>query len=369
MEWWKVVNKNSHTGEIRIFGDIDSFEWLDSAISLKKFDDELQKLKNKKRVELRINSDGGEISEAIGMYNSFKRFAVENKVKTVTYIEGIAASSASFLALASDQVYMGKGTRFMIHNPTVGVRGTSKKLRETAERLDKYKNDIIDIYMTKVNISREEISNFMDEEKYFSVEEAIQYGFIDGETDLSQEELENNLKNFSGTKILNKLYPDLKLEKVDNNLNNKEEEEQDMVINDLKELKEKYGNLLLEHETEVRAKIEKEVTNKNEEILKNERERIKALDEITIGVNDAHRELIQNAKYKDPKTADQVTLAIVNSEAFKAHFVIGKGKAENKESGVDEIEEGNAEIDGEKDELWNRALNKVNSKKEDGEDE
>ncbi|MGL5122582.1 MAG: head maturation protease, ClpP-related, partial [Fusobacteriaceae bacterium] len=208
MKWWEIINKGK-TGEIKVFGDIARYTWIESDCSAKSFTDQLENLKGCEEITLRINSNGGSVYEAVAMFNSFRRFTKENNITTTTYIEGMAASAASYLALASSKVYMGVGCKFMIHNPATYSGGTSNDFRKVAEQLDAVKEDILDIYMEKTKLTREEISAYMDEEKYFSTKEAIETGFVDAEVALSEKDLKNNIKNMFSNEIVNKLFPEI----------------------------------------------------------------------------------------------------------------------------------------------------------------
>lgn len=335
-KWWEIQNKGNGTGEIKVFGDIAKYDWYEEDISAKKFTDQLEKLKNCKQINLRINSNGGSVYEAVAMYNSFKRFVQDNNIESTTYIEGIAASAASYLALASDKVYMGVGCKFMIHDPLIYSSGNSKSLREAADHLDGVKEDILDIYMKRTKLTREMISAHMSDEKYFSTKEAIEAGFVDEESDLSEKNLlENLVSNFSG-EIINRIFPEIK-----NNT-----EKKGVTIMDLKTLRNQYPDLYNQIREEFRGELINSIdaTNKgkNETDIRNavneERARIKNLESIET-FNEAQKEIVNRAKYEEPKNAEQIIVEFYNSGAFKAKNVIENTKNEQKANGTGNIPE------------------------------
>lgn len=354
-KWWAVNSISEDVGEIHVFGDIATYEWWDEDVTFKSFNNQLEQLKNVKKIKLRINSYGGVVTEAVAMYNSLKRHALENNIETETYIEGIAASAATIVALAGDKIYMGDGTRFMIHNPSMGARGYSNDLRKAAEHLDNIKNDIVAIYEKKSNLSREKIEEYMNEEKFFSVEEAIEAGFVQNSIELSEEELKNNIYNFGDYEIINKYFPQFKNEEKPVSEGGK------VIITNLSELKKQHPQLLQEFrneiETEVKNKAEQDTATAVENAVKEERARIKALGEIKV-VNKKHAEIVDKAKYEDPKNANEIIVELYNTGAFEANALIEAGKEEAKEAGVDDIPEGEVEVKN----VLNSAIDKLFSK-------
>lgn len=334
--WWEVSNKNNGTGEIKIFGNISRYVWDGTGdVNLKKFDEELQKIKNCKKIQLRINSNGGSVFEAVGMYNSLKRVAEENKIELTTYIEGIAASAASFLALVSEKVIMGTGCRFMIHNPSTFGMGESKNLRKTADELDQIKEDILDIYMTRAKISREKVSSYMDEETSFSVKEAIEVGFVDEESSLDKKTLKNNIANIWEDDVIQNFYPEFYRE-IANEKNIKAAEgELNMT---LKDFKNQHPDLVNELRSEITNELQEANNKKIEEAVTNERSRIKALDGVKT-INDVQKQVIAKAKYEEPRNALEISAEFYNSSAWSAENYIIKTKNEGIEMRLDELGE------------------------------
>ena len=194
--FFEIKNLSENTAEIRIYGTITKWAWEEyGEVSSANFAKELQKLKNVSHINLRVNSPGGDVFEASAIYNLLKDFAKVNNIQITGYIDGLAASAASFLILCASKIVMGIGALFMIHNPLTYAYGNSIELQKQIKLLDTVKESILDIYCTKSKLSREEIAEKMNNEKWFRANEALEAGFVDEivENDNSLE----NIKNIS----------------------------------------------------------------------------------------------------------------------------------------------------------------------------
>ena len=106
-------------------------------------------------INLHINSLGGDVFEGIAMFNLLK----QHKANVKVYIDGIAASIASVIAMSGDTIYMPKNSMMMIHNCWTTSTGNSKEFRKLAEDLDKIMEVSLESYMSKVNITKEKFFN------------------------------------------------------------------------------------------------------------------------------------------------------------------------------------------------------------------
>jgi len=147
------------------------YESIDTG-SAKAFVDQLNAVKGATTV--RINSGGGAVFEGLAIYNTIKR-----RAQVTTKIDGLAASIASLIAMAGNRVEMASNALIMIHNPWGGMSGDSSELRKQADLLDKAKTAMIEAYVSKTGKTSSEISQIMDEETWFTAEEALQYNLID----------------------------------------------------------------------------------------------------------------------------------------------------------------------------------------------
>lgn len=126
-------------------------------------------------IDLHINSPGGSVFDGLAIYNTLK--AHQGRVDV--YIDGIAASMASVIALAGDQIAMAPNALMMIHNPASGAFGDAADMRKHADLLDKVKAQLISIYLTRANVDEEDLVRMMDEETWLTADEALAMGLID----------------------------------------------------------------------------------------------------------------------------------------------------------------------------------------------
>lgn len=157
--------------ELLIYGDIGDSMWGDSvtASSVKQQLDQMQG-----DVSVRINSPGGSVFDGFAIYNLLR---AHNGQVTV-YVDGLAASAASVIAMAGDDVVMGSASMMMIHDPWTIAIGDSEEFLKTAETLEKIKDSIIVAYASKAkDIDAEAISAMMRDETWMTAAEAVQMGF------------------------------------------------------------------------------------------------------------------------------------------------------------------------------------------------
>ena len=134
---------------------------------------QLQGLDPSQNIVLHVNSVGGEVSAGVTIYNRLR--ALQNKKSVI--IEGLAASIASIISMAGDEIHMALGSEMMIHNPSSYVFGEAADLEKAAESLRKTKENLIDIYEARTGLTREEIATMMDEETWLTAREALEKGF------------------------------------------------------------------------------------------------------------------------------------------------------------------------------------------------
>jgi len=210
-KWYNIQNKAGETADIYIFDEIGTY-----GVTAQDFISEIKGLKDMP-INLRINSLGGDVFDGMAMYNVIKR----REAKTTVYIEGIAASIATIIALGADEVIMAENSLFMIHNAWGGTSGEAKDMRKTAETLDKITSELTEIYVKKTGLSVDALAEMMDEETWLNAQEAFDLGFVDTISDsikvaakydvskfknITQEEIKNKLSiNINNKKMTNEL--------------------------------------------------------------------------------------------------------------------------------------------------------------------
>jgi ATP-dependent Clp protease, protease subunit len=207
-KFWSFQNLGDEDIEIRISGEIVSdddswiYEWFEiQHAAPNAFRQALSEHKGK-NITLWIDSWGGDVFAAAGIYNAIK----EHKGKVVAKIDGKAVSAASVIAMAADEVLMSPGSILMIHNPWTWTAGEAKDMRHQADVLDEVKETIINAYQAKTKISRNKLSRLMDEETWMSARKAMAEGFADGmlySDPVAGEEPVQNSYSFSRAAIQN----------------------------------------------------------------------------------------------------------------------------------------------------------------------
>ena len=175
--FWSFQNKGNKTGELTLYGDIASSTWWGDEVTPKQFKKELDALGNIDILNVYINSPGGDVFAGQTIHSMLKR---HKAVKNV-YIDGLAASIASVVAMAGDKIYMPANAMMMIHNPVAGMMGYfyAVELRKMAEDLDKVGIPITNVYSDRTGLPAGELKKLMDEESWFTADEAVKLGFAD----------------------------------------------------------------------------------------------------------------------------------------------------------------------------------------------
>ncbi|MDI6497881.1 Clp protease ClpP [Leuconostoc suionicum] len=167
------MKATNNVAQIDIFGDIVSEKWFDEETSATSFRDALKELGDVSTINLSINSGGGSVFDGIAIYNMLK----SHKATVNVYIEGLAASIASVIAMAGDTITMRSGSMMMVHMPWTLSQGNAEEMRKTADTLEKTGDSIVDIYSERTGISSDDIRNIMNDETWLSAEEAVEQGW------------------------------------------------------------------------------------------------------------------------------------------------------------------------------------------------
>jgi ATP-dependent Clp protease protease subunit len=182
-KFWRFnAAADGDSAELLLYGTIADESWWSDEISPKQFSADLAALGNIKNLTLRINSYGGDVFAANAMFNILK----QHPAKVTVRIDGIAASAATIVMLAGDEVVMPVNAMIMIHNPWTIAMGDAREMRAAADLLDTVRDTILATYQTKTGLSRQELINMMNSETWMTADEAVDKGFADKvETDNS----------------------------------------------------------------------------------------------------------------------------------------------------------------------------------------
>lgn len=156
--------------EILIYDEIDS--WF--GFSAEQFVRDLAAL-DAEQINLRINSPGGSVFDGIAIMNAISA----HPAPVTAYVDGLAASAASFIAIAADEVVMRPGSEFMIHDAWGVSIGNAEDMAAMAEQLDRTSGTLAQLYADKSGGTVDEMRDLMRAETWFSADEAVEAGLAD----------------------------------------------------------------------------------------------------------------------------------------------------------------------------------------------
>lgn len=175
---FEIKNQTEDSAELYIYGDIVSSEWMkwdDTDVCPQDITDFLKEIEGKSKINIYINSGGGSVFAGLAIYNQLKR---HNAEKTV-YVDGLAGSIASVIALVGDRVVIPSNAFMMIHKPWMGLWGAynANDFRKMADDLDRIEEGIINVYKgnLKDGVDIETIRQMVQEETWLTGEEAAKY--------------------------------------------------------------------------------------------------------------------------------------------------------------------------------------------------
>ncbi|MEI4234479.1 head maturation protease, ClpP-related [Roseovarius sp. D22-M7] len=167
MNSWYTIRARDSGAEVLIYDEIGAY-----GVSAKGFLAELGALPDDAPIDLRLNSPGGSVFDAVAIHNALSRHT-----GTVTvWIDGIAASAASYVAMAGDEIVMPENAFLMIHDPSGLVMGTAADMRDMAGTLDKIAASMLRGYAARSGKPEAEIAAFLAAETWFDAAEALEAG-------------------------------------------------------------------------------------------------------------------------------------------------------------------------------------------------
>jgi ATP-dependent protease ClpP protease subunit len=171
---WYRLRAARKTAELLIYSEIGA--WGKSVAELLA---ELEALGDKDTINLRINSPGGDVFEAMAMHNGLAR----QSAKVIVHIDGLCASAATLVALAGDEIRMADNAMWMIHEPWTALVGNAEDFEKKAGLLDTLADAVVDIYARKTGADPDDIRDWMRAETWYTAEQALAAGFIDAITE------------------------------------------------------------------------------------------------------------------------------------------------------------------------------------------
>lgn len=325
--FWNMAEVDGDTAELTLYGDVVSSQPIDwwtgepvpgNYISPEGFLDDLEKIKDKSVINVKINSVGGDVYTGIAIHNALK--SLPGQVNVI--VEGIAASAASVIAMAGKTIKMHPGSLMMIHGVAAFICdymqiGDVKKL---AKGMDALERAIAAIYATKTGMEETTLRTMMERETWMTGQEAIDKGFADELLEGSEPQMQlsasdrllfvNGVKhNIDGLTVPER-FNIPKLAAV----------AQATVDNKNKSVKGEKTNMTIE---ELRASHPELVAQIEQEAVAADRLRIQEIEEIQNTIGDA--ELIAAAKFTKPTNAANLAL-----QAMKKQAALGTSFMQNR---------------------------------------
>lgn len=182
MPWFNLVRDEAEpkAATVQIFDQIGYDWWTDTGTEAKEFMQSVRELGELDTVMLELNSPGGNVHEGVSIANFIRNHSAEWTAKVM----GEASSIASVIACACDKREMGVGTNFLVHKPLTALfkMANANDFRKLADTLDTIENSIVDFYLPLIEAkdkSREDLVALMEEDRYMTAKEALEWGFVD----------------------------------------------------------------------------------------------------------------------------------------------------------------------------------------------
>lgn len=353
VKFWNIASTGDDTGEITLYGDVVNRQPVDwwtgepepgPYITPEGFLEDLAAVRGKSNITIRINSCGGDLYTGIAIHDAIKGIAG----RKVVIINGIAASAASVIACAGDEVQVYPGSMIMVHGVAGDLQGNYMlaDLKKLQKSFDAAERAMAEIYHAKTGLEIDQLRGMMTRETWMVGQEAIDNGFADtlisGEgpdVSLSADKrvllaagVRHDVSQFrhipGAIPVCSSFHADpeagnIKMPPVDGGI---PKEEKTMT---LEEMKAQHPELVAQIERKATAAAKAEAAAQ-------ERERIQAIESIAASVGDA--QLVHDAKYGDnPCTAEQLALKAMQKQAALGTKYLADVEADSKSSGTGQV--------------------------------
>lgn len=173
------ASADGKSADIFIYGEITKWAWEEyGEVSSATFKQELDDLGDDvETINLYINSPGGSVFETMAIIAMLERHPAE----IISHIDGIAASAASVLPMISKQIIMHEHSMMMIHHAWTWASGNAKQLRKSADDIERISQSMCQYYLKRAGekLNESTLNEMLDEEKWLTAEQCLEYGFCD----------------------------------------------------------------------------------------------------------------------------------------------------------------------------------------------
>lgn len=357
---WNMASVSDDEGEIVLYGDIESQKPIDwwtgepvpgMFITPEGFMEDLETVKGKSKITVKLNSCGGDLYTGIAIHNAIKALSADVTI----VVEGIAASAASIIMCAGDKVQVYPGSIVMIHEPACTVIDFCNRddLKKIIKMLEAGIDAAAAVYKDKTDLDVETLKTMMHKETWMTGQEALDKGFAD---ELISGDVDTSFLEANGKKVLmvagikhdangyhipetlniNRISAedesDAEINKPGNNTGALEEGGTMEMFNSVEELRAAMPELVSQIEASAAEAAVKEAVDA---AVAEERARQKSIDEISATIADA--ELVNDAKYEHPCSAEELAFAALKKQAQLGATMLTKMSHDTTNSGVQDI--------------------------------
>jgi ATP-dependent protease ClpP protease subunit len=172
-DWCRIEAKADGVADVYIFDEIGESLW-GGGVSSSAFQEQLRSITTQ-QINLHINSPGGNFFDGVAIMNSLR----DHDAKVVVHVDGLAASAASVIAMAGDEIVMNLGSQLMIHEAHGGAHGPADTMLEMVSALNSSSESMASIYAERAGGSADEWRAAMKAETWYTAQEAVDAGLAD----------------------------------------------------------------------------------------------------------------------------------------------------------------------------------------------
>lgn len=332
---FRMENVTEKSADIYMYGSVMNEKWWDDDGGIVPTDI-LKALNNVKGKDLNIHlhSGGGHVAAAMAIYSQL----ANHEGKKTVIIDGLAASAATLIAMAGDEIKMSESGVFMIHNASGIAHGNAKQMRKAADVIEKMSSVALELYAARTGKSHDEIKQMMDDETWMNANEAKERGFVDSvikfKSDAEPQMMADGVVMWCGldvTEYKNRLPSVLSTAVQDGTevkpkLTNQVKGEPQMELT-LAVLQGNFPDVYQQAISDAVAKAK-------EEAIAAERARMQAIDEIA---EPGQEELVKKAKYESNMSAGDFAVAVMKANKVNLATIQKNREQEITASGVNDV--------------------------------
>lgn len=171
---YRMTARGPKKAEVFLYGVIGE-SFFGDGVSANQFAKDLRGLGAIETLDVRINSEGGDVFDGKAIYS----LLAEHPAEVTVYIDGLAASAASYIAMAGNEIVIAEGAFVMIHEARGGMWGTAGEHRRLADTIETVNASLAQTYVDRTGNTAAQVAAWMAEETWFTAAEALQHGFAD----------------------------------------------------------------------------------------------------------------------------------------------------------------------------------------------